>query len=342
MYIGENKLFIDKYKPNNFLDINYSKTTNIQLQSLSKINNFPHIILKGFRGCGKKLRALLFLKEKYNKDVFKLETFNMECKVLNKSEPIVLSVIHSPYHYQINLSSHGVYDRILLEYFLKEITSYKTTNIYKIIIIEDTDNLTIEAQQSLRRTLETRISNSRFIFIVNNEGFLIDPLYSRCIVIPVVSPENREMFNVLHMISEAENIEMDNKKYNIIINNSNRNLHKAITILNNYKITGKILNNNDCTEDINIICSIILKFDKIEKITQIREKLNKLLINNLNKTYILKEIFNNILLNNKNKKIIYNIIKLTSKYDVNIKKSGKNIYHLEGYCLNLIEIINNN
>lgn len=336
-----NLMFIDKYRPTSFSELNYSIYTNKQLKSLSKIDNFPHIILKGFRGSGKKTRALLFLKEKYNMDVFKLDTFNMECKVLNKTEPIILSILYSPYHYQINLSSYGVYDRILLEYFFKEIINYKSINLqYRIIIIEDTDNLSMEAQQSLRRTLETKINNSRFIFIVNNEGYLIDPLYSRCITIPVLSPDNKEIFNIIHNISLKEHIKFTNAEYNEIINHSYRNIHTAINIVNNYKITNKIIKDTDINEDICIICNIILKCPKIDYINLIREKLNYLLINNLSKTQIFKSIYKNILLKNKNKDKIYKIVKISSHYDMSLKKSGKNIYHLEGYCLALLELFN--
>jgi len=338
--LNDNLLFIDKYKPKTFEEIKYSNYTDIQLKSLAKNPNFPHIILKGFRGSGKKTRALLFLKEKYAYDNIKLDTFNMECKVLNKTEPLILSVLFSPYHYQINLSSYGVYDRILLEFFFKEIINYKSINNlpYRIIIIEDTDNLSIEAQQSLRRTLETKINNSRFIFIVNNEGFLMDPLYSRCITIPVLSPDNREIFNVIHPIALKEELIFTNQDYNDIINNSNRNMHTAISIINNYKITKKIIKDIDINEDIIIICNIIIKCTKIDYITLLREKLNNLLINNLTKNQIFKSIFKYVLLKNKNKDKIHKLIKISSKYDLNLKKSGKNIYHLEGYCIALIDL----
>jgi replication factor C subunit 3/5 len=110
----QSKILIDKYKPQDFKDIKYSCATNEQLQSLITKNNMPHIILKGFRGCGKKTRSLLFLKEKYNHTVFNLNTLNMEFKLINKKNPIVLTVLYSPFHYQINLSQYGVYDRIIL------------------------------------------------------------------------------------------------------------------------------------------------------------------------------------------------------------------------------------
>lgn len=336
--MDSNLLFIDKYKPTNFTDVAYSEYTNTQLKSLAIIDNFPHIILKGFRGSGKKLRALLFLKEKYNSDVFKLDTFNMEFKVLNKQEPLILSILYSPFHYQINLSSYGVYDRVLLEFFFKEIINYKSINNlpYRIIIIEDTDNLSMEAQQSLRRTLETKINNSRFIFIVNNEGFLIDPLYSRCITIPVLSPSNKEIFNIIRPIAISEDIKLTNHDYNEIINNSGRNIHTAINILNNFKITDKIIRDIDINADILLICNIILKFVKYDDIIIIRDKLNNLLINNLSKTQIFKLLYKYVLLKNKDTSKIHKIIKISSKYDISLKKSGKTIYHLEGYCIELL------
>ena len=348
MLINNNeKLFIDKYKPEKFDDIKYSLDSNIKLQSLAKITNFPHLILKGNRGCGKKTRALLFIEEKYNKKI-KLDSFIMECKILNKVDKIDLNVIYSQYHYQINLSSYGIYDRHILEYFLNNIINFKSVKklLYRIIVIEDIDLLSIEAQQSLRRTLETKITNARFIFIVNNEGYLIDPLYSRCIIINISSPTNNEIFKILHDISKKENLNLTNSDYNLIINKkSNRNIHKSITILNNYKITNNFNYDNDNNLSIQIISNIILNFTKMDEITIIRAKLTYLLLNIMNKNQLFKSIFfeilNKLIVNTNNKnKYLYKYIKISLKYDLLYKKTPKNIYSLEGFFISLIKLFN--
>jgi replication factor C subunit 3/5 len=337
----QSKILIDKYKPQDFKDIKYSCATNEQLQSLITKNNMPHIILKGFRGCGKKTRSLLFLKEKYNHTVFNLNTLNMEFKLINKKNPIVLTVLYSPFHYQINLSQYGVYDRIILELFLKEIINFKPINNipYKIIIIEDADTLSIEAQQSLRRTLETKIQTTRFIFIVNYEYFFIEALYSRCIVIPVVSPGKMDIFNIINNIAKEENITLTNKQYNDIINNSNNNINTAITILNNYQTTNNIHYITDNNLYLSKLANIILNIDKhLNDLNDIRIYLNKLLINTMTDIEIMKNIFKLILKLNKDNNKIYKIISISSKIDILLKNGNKSIYYLELYCVKLTQL----
>ena len=336
-------LFIDKYIPTSFDDIKYSSDSNTKLISLAKIDNFPHIIIKGHKGTGKKTCALLFLREKYGADVYNFKSFIMECKIPGKTDPILLNVVYSPYHYQLNLSNYGVYDRAILDIFFLNIISHKIiTNVsskYRIIIIEDADLLTLEAQQSLRRTLETKISNCRFIFIVNYEGYLIDPLYSRCILLCINAPTCTDIFKILRPIAKDSELAMTNADYTIIINKSNRNIKNAIHMLQTYKVTGKIKYKNDIYLSIitlvTIITTKVKSPDIMAIISDIRFNLNLILKMNVSGSSLINMIHCEFMKKNNH---IYEICKLSSKYDYKIKKGGKAIYHLEGYCIALLTL----
>lgn len=342
-------LFIDKYIPKKIEDIKYSNYSNEQLKSLIHHINFPHIILKGYVGSGKRLRALLFLKEKYGDTIFNLNTYKLEYKVPNKKDPLVLSIIYSPYHYQINLAPYGVYDRVLLDAFFKEIMSFRPLNKlpYNIIIIENAEKLSNEAQQALRRTLETKINNARFIFIVNYGDNIIDPLYSRCITIPIFSPTDIELYCILKSIAKKENLSITYDEWDKIIAASERNVKTAINILNKYTLdkTDYLLSELDI--QIYRIYNLIIKCaksktKKIDYISDIRKIINVILNNSICELLLLKKIYNYLINNsqiNKKQKIIYNITKLASKYDIYTRNVGKIIYPLEGFCIQVIEIL---
>lgn len=337
------ELFIDKYKPKTFEDIGFSEHSNERLINLSKAPNMPHLILRGTYGSGKRSRVLLFLKEKFGPSVYKLRTHIIEASVPNKKDPIPLQILVSPYHYQFNPSFHGVYDRVLIQKFIDEIVKYKiVTNIpYRIIVLEDTDLLTFEAQQSLRRTLETRIKNCRFIFLVNQVGHLIDPIYSRCIVVNVSAPTIRQTERILSNIVKSEGLSVNPKLLTNIARQSERNITNAIHNLQKIIVKDKAALSKDTValnDDIAVadeIIKLLISANDLTVFVDIRKKINELFIHNIPATKILNMLFKRAIFRipKTETQCIYNIAQFASDYDNSIRLGGKFIYHIEVFCL---------
>lgn len=344
-------LFIDKYKPSSFEQIEFSKDSNERLISLSKTNNVPHIILKGRRGSGKRTRVLLFLKERFGPGVFNVKNHHIETTVPNKKEPIMLQIMVSPYHYQFNPSIHGVYDRILLQKFIDEIVKFKIiSNVpYRVVVIEDTDLLTQEAQQSLRRTLETRIKNCRFIFLVNQEGHLIDPIYSRCSIIGVASPTNEEIVTVLSGIAKSEGATITDALLESIAKSSERNITTAIHTLQKLIIEkgacglSKAVVETDYNLKVaeDIVKVLISGTDITIFVNDVRSKINEMFVNGVPGTTILLMLFKSALakIPKSETETVYNICKYANDYDNTIRLGGKSTYHIEAFCLRLFKEI---
>src|SRR5690242_11947188 len=104
------RLFIDKYRPQSFDNVKFNSTVANYLKACSKSNDVPHLIIKGPRGCGKNTFANLYIKSKYNKDTIQVKRQTLAIKHASKS--IELQLLYSSYHYQIDPSAHGVYDRL--------------------------------------------------------------------------------------------------------------------------------------------------------------------------------------------------------------------------------------
>jgi replication factor C subunit 3/5 len=127
---------------------------------------------------------------------------------------------------------------------IKETASTKNVDFkqgknFKVIIIHEADNLTKEAQAGLRRTMEKYMGNCRIIMTCTCLSKIIMPIRSRCLSLRVPSPTNDEIKRLLKDIKMKENVVITDKMIDIIVENSDRNVRKAINTL---QISKKLIN----------------------------------------------------------------------------------------------------
>ena len=343
-------LLIDTHRPNNLSDLDFNKDINAFLSALAADPDMPHLILEGDRGSGKKLRMELFLKAKYG--AFKILNVALNIDIPGKTEKKIIHTLTSPYHYQINPSIHSIYDRSLVQVFISEIIQYKilTGNTYRIIVIEDADLLSEEAQESLRRTLETCIGTCRFIFLCNKEGKVIQPIYSRCVRVKLASPTVDEIVSILQKMDDR-NISIDILKD--IAGKSNRNLTKAIHYFNKYILLSKNTDGTDpefiypdynnvykyCMEIIDNLISGSRLEETFEK--KIRKQLYELVNYCVDCKSLIITLLNIALskIPASEHTARYELCKIASERDTSIRSSSKAIYHVESFCLHIFYII---
>ena len=343
------EMYIDKYRPNSLDELSFNKDINKKLKRLATSNSISHIVIEGIRGSGKRTRALLYLKEKYGMGVMKIKNFELEAQLPTNKKVVSLKSLNSSYHFQLNPSLHGVYDRILLQSFINNIVKYKIiSNLpYRNVIIEDADKLTDAAQQSLRRTLETRIGSCRFIFLTNNEGHLIDPILSRCVRIKVSAPSEVEISSILKNIVKTEKLNTSDKMISDIVTASERNLNHALHYLQRSSIMNmEIFEINDLNIKTKIsdqIITALIKAKEINVVIDVQAMLYTLMVDCVSPSEILLEIFKaihrKIPIIKKTPEINHKICKIAADCDNTIRLGGKMIYHLEGFCLKLLKEI---
>jgi replication factor C subunit 2/4 len=111
---------------------------------------------------------------------------------------------------------------------------YKCPN-FKIIILDEVDAMTSDAQSALRKVMEETSEITRFVFICNYITKIIDPIKSRCMQI-FFKPINTDAINVkLSSIAQKEEVNISNKCIETIVDISEGDLRKAIMILQNAK-----------------------------------------------------------------------------------------------------------
>lgn len=102
---------------------------------------------------------------------------------------------------------------------------------YKIIILDEADSMTQDAQSALRRTMETYSKITRFCLVCNYVTRIIDPLASRCSKFRFKMLDQDNAKQRLEDIAESENVKLEFGAVDTLIKCSEGDLRKAITFL---------------------------------------------------------------------------------------------------------------
>ncbi|MDI6806779.1 MAG: replication factor C small subunit [Candidatus Aenigmarchaeota archaeon] len=110
---------------------------------------------------------------------------------------------------------------------------------YKIIILDEADNTTSDAQQALRRTMETFTSVSRMILIANYSSRIIDPIQSRCAVFRFNTLPESDVRKFIDRIVKGEELKITEGGIKAIIDISEGDLRRVANLLQASASLGK-------------------------------------------------------------------------------------------------------
>jgi replication factor C small subunit len=159
--IKEHTLFTERFRPTDPKDYIGNEVFKASLDQWIKQQDIPHILLYGPAGTGKTTAA-------------KLIVANLDCD-----------------HIYINCSDENGIETIREK--VKSFASAATFRALKVVIMDEADFLTINAQAALRNVIETFSKTTRFIFTCNYIERVIDPIQSRTSVFEVLPPSKSEV-----------------------------------------------------------------------------------------------------------------------------------------------------
>ena len=196
---SENSLLVEKFRPNKLE--NYVGNENIK-KSISKYldqNDIQNLIFYGPAGTGKTTLAKLIVK-------------NLDCD-----------------HLYINASDERGIETIRDK--VQGFASVASFKPIKVVILDEADFLTIQAQASLRNIIETFSRTTRFIMTCNFVERIIDPLQSRCQVLKIVPPTKKDVAKHLHWICNEESITHELNDLVPLVNQYYPDLRKCINTI---------------------------------------------------------------------------------------------------------------
>jgi replication factor C subunit 3/5 len=332
-----NILFESNYIFNSFNEV------KIEKYSKKRYSNFQHLIVYGPPGSNKEYIVNKLLENIYGKEGIELK--DIEYTITGYSNTnIKILIKQSKNHLIIEPNSNG-FDKYLIQEIIQNyaksevLNIIQQTNLFKVIIINKIYNLSYYAQAALRRTMEKYSNICKFILISDQLSKVIEPLRSRCLLVRISLPSNREILNSLLYISYKENIKISLQYINKILLESDNKISHAIWLLEMYKYNTNYDQNWE--KIINKIVLIILNIKNnklLNSIIKIRKYFYILFITNISTQIIIKKIMNKLLKNVNDLKKKYNIINITSFYEERIILGTRHIIHIDAYILKLFEL----
>ena len=205
-------LWVEKYRPSILEGYLGNEEFINSLQGWIDKNDFPNLLLHGSAGTGKTTAA-------------KLVVGNINCDFI-----------------YLNCSDENGIDTIRDK--VKQFASGATFKPLKVVILDEADFLTINAQAALRNVIESFSLTTRFIFTCNFVERIIDPLQSRLTSFALNTPEPKTIAKRLKEILDTEQIEYDIKDVVEIIKKTYPDIRRALNSLQGLSIGGKLVVKN--------------------------------------------------------------------------------------------------
>ncbi|KAL7713739.1 Replication factor C subunit [Entamoeba marina] len=323
-------VLLTKYSPQTLDDFCHEQSSTELLKNIANSPNPPHLLVHGANGSGRYSRVMIILRYIYSDYSITTSRYTYTTEEGNE-----LYLTSSEAHIEFNPTLYGVRDNKTLQWI---IANTHTGPIKKTVIIHDAHNLSIDAQFSVRRAMET--GSWRYIFITNNMSALMKPVRSRCLDIRIETPTPGELSYLLMNISQTENMSYPSETIDTIVNNCKLNIRTSLLELFVRHITHK-----DCFPEWKIRCREILnKIINDKSVTSIetiiRPALCEFIESGISPTSVMYEIYHLLLSSNLDGLYLIGIVEATTVFDSRVKKSNDKWVQVECYLTRLMTLFN--
>jgi len=237
-------LWVDKYRPKTLEALDYHQPLSKQLQRLVRAGDFPHMLVYGPSGAGKKTRIMALLREMHGPSAERLKAETRTFKLGHSNVEITL--ISSAHHIELNPSDAGIRDREVVQEVIKEIAQTApvlssadasgVSHRYKVLVLNQVERLSKPAQHALRRTMEKHVGTCRLLLCCTNPCKVIAPIRSRCACVRVPAPTHKEVAAVLEKVAHKEGLKLPEALALRISVACERNLRRAVLTLETCKV----------------------------------------------------------------------------------------------------------
>ena len=210
-------MWVEKYRPKKISEVVNQKDIKGSLSALLKNQEeMPHLLFSGSAGVGKTTMAICISKEILGD---KWKDYTLE---LNASDERGINMVR---------------ERVKK---FSRFAGLDTEIPFKIIILDEADEMTSDAQTALRRIIEDTAKFCRFILIANNISKIINPIQSRCAIFKFSQIDEKEITTHLKTVLKKEKGKADEKGLKEIAEYAGGDLRHAINLLQTAASTGEI------------------------------------------------------------------------------------------------------
>ena len=218
----KNSLWVEKYRPSSLDSYIGNKHLKSKVKLYLESGDLPHLLLFGRAGTGKTTLAKLLVN-------------NIECDYL-----------------YINAS-----DENSVEVVRDKVKNFASTLGFanmKVIILDECDYITPNAQAALRNLMETFSKHTRFILTCNYVERIIDPIQSRCQSFQIVPPSRKEVAVHLTSILKEEEADFEMDDVATLVNGGYPDIRRVINFAQRQIVDGKLSidQNNLVAVDLNV------------------------------------------------------------------------------------------
>ena len=275
MFRMESAMWSEKYRPVILAEMRNQVDVVNRLKRFAETKAMPHCLFAGPPGSGKTTAALCLAHDLFG------ERFMDAFLELNASDARGIDVI-----------------RTTVKEFARIATISEVP--FKILVLDEADNMTADAQHALRRTMERYTDTCRFVLSCNYSGRIIEPIQSRCAIFRFVPLEAEDVSAYVKIIAEKERVQLTEPGLRALTESSEGDLRKAINTLQGVSSLGKPIDEKVVYEvvgkakpgDVQELLDVAAKGDFLKA----REKLRSMLVQQgLSGKDILKQIHSEIL-----------------------------------------------
>ena len=311
-------MWVEKYRPTKLSEIVNQTEIIGSLEALIKDpTDMPHLLFSGSAGVGKTTTALCLSRQI-------LGEYAKDCTLdLNASDERGIGMVREK---------------------VKKFSRFAgmVDVPFKIIILDEADEMTSDAQTALRRIIEDAAKICRFILIANNVSKIIQPIQSRCAAFKFTSISEEDIIARLEEIAKKEKVKTDKNGLKAIYEYTEGDLRHAINLMQATASLGGITDKNvkvstglTKTSDVDEILKIALS----GKVVEAREKMIELIkVYGMSESDFLKYL-NSAVFKSKHDKLS-DILQVIAKYDYRILVGANSEIQLSAMLAELAKLEN--